>query len=138
MPGLMGDNIVGQAGIDRFPLLIEIIELDRLAVPVIVCIPGFSRVGNQDNAIALESPGRGTPQDPGLLVHIQDALDNRPDIDLVELGQIAVLFVYPNDIIFIFGKEAFAFRIPLHWILQLVGIAIVIDDRDSGAGGTAH
>ena len=85
---LMIDDVGREAGVDALLAAIEIVELQRLALPVVVRVLARAGVRHDDQPVALESPGNAPPEPGPAFEEVERALDDRPDVDLMELRRV--------------------------------------------------
>src|SRR5512143_3151032 len=89
MPGLVGGDIMRQAGVLGRAGVAVVVELESLAASVVEGVFSEAGVGNQDQAVSIRSPRDWPSQSPGTFKQIQAALNDGPDIDLVKLVKVA-------------------------------------------------
>lgn len=95
MPRFVGNDIVRQAGIDPLGLGAAVVELQRLALPVIVRVFTVPGMRHDNQSIAGKSPWDAPAKGTRVLEIVQDLLNDRPDVYLAELWAI-VLSRHPS------------------------------------------
>ena len=87
---LVVDDVGRQARVDALVAAIEVVELQRLALPVVVGVLAGAGVRNDDQPVALEPPGNAAPEAEPAFEEIERALHDGPHIHLVELRRLGV------------------------------------------------
>ena len=72
---------------------IEVVELKRLAIAVVVGVLAVAGVGHDDKSVAFEAPLDTPPQAETALEEVEGVLERRPDIHLAELRGIRVVAI---------------------------------------------
>src|SRR5215475_7959884 len=89
----MINDIARQAGVDALLPVVEPIELQRLAGPVVIGVLAVSGMGNYDQSIAFECPTDPAAEPKAAFEEIERILNNRPHAELMELGTGDCFFV---------------------------------------------
>ncbi len=79
------DDVGREARIDTFLVAVEIVELQRFALPVVESVLTIAGVWNDDQPAAFETPQNSPPESEAVLEEVECTLQYRPHIDLVKL-----------------------------------------------------
>ena len=71
---LVIDDVGRQAGVDTLLAAIEVVELQRLALPVVVGVLARAGVRNDDQAVAFEAPGDAAAEAEAALEEVERTL----------------------------------------------------------------
>ena len=86
--GLVGDDIMRQAGIDRLVFVTEVVEPERLAVPVVAGVRLITSVRHHDQPVAVEAPWHRAAERLWVLVELQHPLHHGPHVQSLEVRVI--------------------------------------------------
>ena len=123
---LVVDDVGREAGEDAFLAAIEVVELERFALAIVVGVLAGAGVGDDDQPVALEAPGNGAAEPEAAFEEVQGALHERPGVDLVELRDVRVVSIEPRALRI---DERARLSVPACRRRQRVEMRVVVDHR---------
>ena len=125
------DDVDRQAGVDGVLLRTEVVELKRLAVAIVERVLAVTGMRHDDQPVSFERPRDRASERRSILEEGQRALQERPETDLVKLERVDRRLVEHLPAV---ADERLRVLAPHRRQLELSGIAVVVDDREAGAG----
>src|SRR5262249_23807737 len=85
MAKLVIDNISRKAGVDAIFAAVEVIELQRFALPIVKRVLAETGMRQDDQPAAFEAPEDFSPEAETAFIEVEGVLYDRPGMDLMEL-----------------------------------------------------
>ena len=82
---LVVDDVGRQARVDASLVAVEVVELQRLAGPVVIGVLAVAGMRHHDQPVALERPADAAAEPEAALEEVERVLQRRPDAQLMKL-----------------------------------------------------